>query len=244
VLESLTAKVPSIKERILAFLEGAKTDYAGTPRLEGAAKRYYKQYKKMFDEFAERNAGRNAQEASGEKRYALPEGYKPTKADKEYISALERGDMDAAQAMVDKAAKKAGYTVKAYHGTKATFTVFDKSKIRSGATLWASQGDGFYFTENKDVANKYSKVGKVVDAFLKIENAFVFVDKKNNTANKLLKEFAQQNGRDFDINEYSNFVDFDKRTGTVLSRVVVGDGEAFTKFLQAKKIRWNRVQFL
>lgn len=76
VLESLTAKVPTIKERILAFLEGAKTDYAGTPKLEGTAKRYYKQYKKMFDEFAERNRGRNAEEARregkiGDARFSL-----------------------------------------------------------------------------------------------------------------------------------------------------------------------------
>lgn len=76
VLESLSAKVPSIKERILSFLEGAKADYAGTPKLEGAAKRYYKTYKKMFDEFAERNAGANAEEARrsgkiGDARFSL-----------------------------------------------------------------------------------------------------------------------------------------------------------------------------
>jgi hypothetical protein len=72
VLESLTEKVPTLKERILSFLEGARTDYTGEPRLEGAAKRYYKQYKKMFDEFAERNAGRNSEEGTaGAVRYAL-----------------------------------------------------------------------------------------------------------------------------------------------------------------------------
>ena len=74
VLASLTEKVPTLKERILAFFEGAKSDYAGAPRLEGAAKRYYTTYKKMFDEFAERNADRNAEEgAGGAARYALPE---------------------------------------------------------------------------------------------------------------------------------------------------------------------------
>lgn len=74
VLASLTEKVPSLRERILAFFEGAKSDYAGAPRLEGAAKRYYTTYKKMFDEFAERNADRNAEEGTaGAARYALPE---------------------------------------------------------------------------------------------------------------------------------------------------------------------------
>lgn len=65
VLASLTEKVPSLRERILAFFEGAKSDYAGAPSLEGAAKRYYTTYKKMFDEFAERNADRNAEEGAG-----------------------------------------------------------------------------------------------------------------------------------------------------------------------------------
>lgn len=157
------------------------------------------------------------------------------KLDADYLSAVERGDMETAQKMVDEAAKKAGYTIKAYHGTKADFTVFEKSKIGSGATLFASQGKGFYFTENNEVANQYSKVGKVVNAYLKMENAFAFTDKTNNTANKLLKEFAQQNGRDFNIGEYSNFVDFEERTGSVLSRVVMGDGEAFSEFLQEKR---------
>jgi chemotaxis response regulator CheB len=37
--------------------------------------------------------------------------------DTAYLSAVESGDMETAQKMVDEAAKKAGYTVKAYHGT-------------------------------------------------------------------------------------------------------------------------------
>ena len=49
------------------------------------------------------------------------------------MSAVERGDMEAAQAMVDEAAKAAGYTVEAYHGTNNDFTVFDKNKIRDPA---------------------------------------------------------------------------------------------------------------
>ena len=48
------------------------------------------------------------------------------KRDSKYLSAVERGDMKTAQRMVDEAAKAAGYTVKAYHGTPSTvFTKFD-----------------------------------------------------------------------------------------------------------------------
>lgn len=76
VLEQLTEKVPTLKERIISFLEGAVTSYAGEPKLEGAAKRYLKQYKKMFAEFAERNVGNNAEEARrlgkiGDARFSL-----------------------------------------------------------------------------------------------------------------------------------------------------------------------------
>ena len=85
VLASLTEKVPSLRERILAFFEGAKSDYAGAPRLEGAAKRYYTTYKKMFDEFAERNADRNAEEGTaGAVRYALPEDVEEALFDDEF----------------------------------------------------------------------------------------------------------------------------------------------------------------
>lgn len=47
--------------------------------------------------------------------------------DTEYLSAVERGDMETAQKMVDEAAKKAGYNIKSYHGTLAmNFTEFKK----------------------------------------------------------------------------------------------------------------------
>lgn len=85
VLEQLTKKVPTLKERIISFLEGAVTSYAGEPKLEGAAKRYLKQYKKMFAEFAERNAGTNAEEgAAGAARYALPEDVEAALFDDEF----------------------------------------------------------------------------------------------------------------------------------------------------------------
>ena len=49
-------------------------------------------------------------------------------SDREYMSAIERGDMEAAQAMVDEAARVAGYTDKLYHGThQFGFTEFDPS---------------------------------------------------------------------------------------------------------------------
>ncbi|MFA7255948.1 MAG: hypothetical protein WC047_00020 [Kiritimatiellales bacterium] len=69
--------------------------------------------------------------------------------DAEYMSAVESGDMDAAQRMVDEAAKAAGYTVKAYHGTQSGgFTVFDKNLV-----TWQT---AFYFSDDRRVSETYA----------------------------------------------------------------------------------------
>ena len=55
------------------------------------------------------------------RQYSLSEG---TQAGTDYLDAVSRCDMDVAQKMVDEAAKAAGYTIKAYHGTSSEFTTF------------------------------------------------------------------------------------------------------------------------
>lgn len=45
--------------------------------------------------------------------------------DEDYLLAVRVGDLDAAQEMVDKAAQKTGYTIRAYHGTAQEFNVFN-----------------------------------------------------------------------------------------------------------------------
>lgn len=47
--------------------------------------------------------------------------------DTDYLAAVERGDMETAQRMVDEAARRAGYTIKGFHGTgsQQEFDVFD-----------------------------------------------------------------------------------------------------------------------
>ena len=157
--------------------------------------------------------------------------------DAEYLEAVNNGDMETAQRMVDEAAKDAGYTIKAYHGTTADFNTFDKNKIGQGYTLFASQGFGFYFTESEAVANNsYGKGQRVVGAYLKIKNPFVFIDKNNQKANALLDEFGKKYGRNIDVKDYDVFVDFEKRTGAILSRVVKDKGREFTKFFGRKRI--------
>lgn len=63
-------------------------------------------------------------------------------SDEKYFGALERGDMETAQRMVDEAAKAAGYTTKAYHGTNAPeFTEFAESPIFGGAWFFSETSE-------------------------------------------------------------------------------------------------------
>ena len=72
--------------------------------------------------------------------------------DTEYLDAVERGDMDTAQRMVDEAAKEAGYnTPMLYHGTqKFGFTQFDLNKMDDGMSI--------FLTSTEETASTYSGV--------------------------------------------------------------------------------------
>ena len=61
-LEKLLEEEPTLKDKILSFFKGAGKDYADVPKLSGAAKKYYRTYKKLFDDFSARNAQSNANE--------------------------------------------------------------------------------------------------------------------------------------------------------------------------------------
>ncbi len=60
ILERLLQKNPTVKERMLSFFKKAEADYAADENLSGAAKKLYKQYKKLFEEFSKKNYGNNA----------------------------------------------------------------------------------------------------------------------------------------------------------------------------------------
>ena len=61
-LEKLIEAEPTLKDKILSFFKGAEADYADVPKLSGAAKKYYRTYKKLFEEFSARNAQSNSSE--------------------------------------------------------------------------------------------------------------------------------------------------------------------------------------
>ena len=77
--------------------------------------------------------------------------------DDAYMDAVNSGDMETAQRLVDEAAKRAGMRVAhRYHGTmNAGFTVFDKAYAKVGG----NSGAGFYFSTDKDDSvNHYADV--------------------------------------------------------------------------------------
>lgn len=108
------------------------------------------------------------QEQLEAKRQALLEDM-----DNDYKDAVNRGDTKAAQKMVDEEAKKAGYTIKAYHGTPIDgITVFDSSKIGS-TTDDGIFGRGFYFSTDSMTAGNYATAnGKIMPVFLAVKNAW------------------------------------------------------------------------
>ena len=120
-----------------------------------------------------KNTDNAAPTASKDVRYALP--------DEEYLAAVEAGDTDAAQAMVDQAAKEAGYTIKSYHGTLAKdFTEFKKSFIGSRFNY---DDKGFFFIDRKSIAEDYATSaydrnmkGRVLEVYLRVKKPLI-VDK-------------------------------------------------------------------
>lgn len=63
--------------------------------------------------------------------------------DTDYLDAVNRGDMETAQKMVNEAAKNAGFTRKLYHGTASNFNVFGFGRA------------GIFTTDNFDMAKTY-----------------------------------------------------------------------------------------
>lgn len=88
-----------------------------------------------------------------------------TKEDKDYLAAIEAGDMEKVQKMVDSAAEKAfknskvrgedGKLLKVYHGTGSDFNVFERPDYIYDNGL----GNGFYFTDDPKAAALYTMPG-------------------------------------------------------------------------------------
>ena len=111
------------------------------------------------------------QKAIDVKKNAKNSEIKNTQRDTTYLEAINNGDMETAQRMVDEVAKEKVYNIKAYHGTrKADFTVFRRNVN--------------YFTSNPDVAQSYAPNNETYSVYLKMQNPFV-LDAKNSKWSKI-----------------------------------------------------------
>lgn len=115
-------------------------------------------------------------ESNGEIRYST--------RDAEYMQAVESGDMETAQRMVDEAAEekmpesklrtKDGKLRKVYHGTNAgEFYEFNPDYIGSSSGDDGFFGMGFYFAYSKGEASYYG-AKRIISAYLDLKNPFDF----------------------------------------------------------------------
>ena len=126
----------------------------------------------------------------------LPVKQKFSFDDEDYMLAVRAGDMDAAQEMVDEAAKKTGYTVQAYHGTNAQFNVFRSEKGR------------YFFSKSEEYAEAMMEERsgqRIVKAYLKMENPYreklAEGEFSDPSFEKQILDYAEQNGYDSAIIE-------------------------------------------
>ncbi|MBP5581552.1 MAG: hypothetical protein J6X85_07195, partial [Ruminococcus sp.] len=90
--------------------------------------------------------------------------FTPTASDEKYLAAVNSGDMETAQKMVDEAAKAAGYRTERFHGTRANFTQFNPDYAVHGGS-----GYGYYFGD-KELADEFGKGGKVLRVLINDKN--------------------------------------------------------------------------
>ncbi len=137
------------------------------------------------------------------KRYSVSET-----EDDAYMDAYYDGDEEKAQELVDKVAKRFGYTYKAYHRTENGFTVFDLSKARKSMDI-----QGFFFSADAEAEREYGSVR--YDTFLKMNNPYIVDSNEKQKAipfdlSKMdsgvtAREWLQENGYDSVIRKAEYF---------------------------------------
>lgn len=108
--------------------------------------------------------------------------YSPAREDEAHRKAVESGNMEEAQRLVDEAAKRAGWgTNLLHHGTTHDFTVFSNQ----GANVENDHGKGFYFTNTpEDAAQNYAGEGPDLTARIELRQERIFDDELADTHTK------------------------------------------------------------
>ncbi|MBP5741777.1 MAG: hypothetical protein J6W59_08505, partial [Bacteroidales bacterium] len=108
-------------------------------------------------------------------------------SDEDYMDAVNSGNTKDQQRMVDDAARAAGYTIRAFHGSPHTgISVFDINRAGENTGVYGDRA--IWFTDSEDFADSMSyqqlegssafrarrgAKGKVYDTYLRINNPFV-----------------------------------------------------------------------
>lgn len=137
------------ENRILyAYKNSQKNNY--TPGVQFSDNIMFSDYSENLSQFKDIVKEKFKDTTFKERRGLLPQF---SERDAQYDEAVNSGNMDTAQRLVDEAAKEAGYTVRAYHGTpNGTFTVFRG---------WQ------YFTQDKQYADVYQNQGASSNGYKK-----------------------------------------------------------------------------
>ena len=157
-------------------------------------------YKALYNE-----QGRNG--AAHDAKYSIA-----ADLDEPYMQAVNSGNMEEAQKLVDEAARAAGMRVAhRYHGTlNAGFTVFSKAKANVGG----DSGAGFYFSTNEDDSEQHyseeegadnkAKIDSFADYLMEFEGEWNGVEiDSDETAHRVATEEIAKNPGVYDV--YLNY---------------------------------------
>lgn len=175
----------------------------------------------------EKISGKNSKNEKGE---VTPE------EDAAYLKAVEEGDTEKAQQMVADAARRAGFTEEAYHGTPTSgFTEFSKEYNGSNS------GRGrkwFSFTSNRDLAESYSKLGDTPTAQTLIRQYNKLMEKHNISADDYVNNYIDIDSAydaldiDFDESEWEDDLgDIRDRKGMEKARAKAEE-EAYKRLIE------------
>lgn len=169
-------------EDLREFLIDNGYDYDGLALDEGATGGYGDEVKSrgtsyvVFSPEQVKNTDNKAPTSDPDIRYSL--------SDASYMDAVNRGDTETAQKMVDEVAKELGYIGTYYHGSKSNFTVFSHD---GNGTSNSNASVGYWFTESEEGAQAWADEswwggtdqGKVYRAYLDLKNPKVYESADN-----------------------------------------------------------------
>ncbi len=152
--------------------------------------------------------------------------YTDNKNDEKYRKFVDAGNMQAAKMMVDAAAKAAGYTIKAYHGTtnrqeKSTWNQNTKSwdTEYSRITVFKRQYPeqaGHFFNSDMDNAGGYGS--DLYAVYLMLRKPLVIDCKGQNYSN------IAYNGKEMDTYEWAAYAKKQRYDGVVFENISDGVG--------------------